>query len=72
MATIVNTPGSTTDNSGLGMLVGVLLVIATVVLLLYFAAPALRSLRAPSAQISVPEQVDVNVNSGGQPAGGQQ
>lgn len=59
------------------MVIGIVIVILVIVLLIIFGLPALRGGTAPAADTSVPnggdvgnevqlpEQVDVNVNSGG-------
>ncbi len=62
---IINS-GATRDESSnaLGMIAGVLALFAVVFLLLYFGLPALRRVSAPQVpSISVPEQIDVNVNT---------
>lgn len=62
MATVVNNPGNTDSSSGMGFLVGVLLLILFVLGLLYFGLPRLnQATQAPS--VNVPEEVDVNVNT---------
>jgi len=63
MATIVNTPGSTTDSSGgMGFVLGVLLLLLVAFLFFVYGLPAIsRSVSGPSIQ--VPGQVDVNVNT---------
>lgn len=65
MSTVVNTPASGSDNSGMGFLMGVILLIAVVFLFLYFGLPMLRGVtQAPAApQIQVPDQIDVNVDA---------
>jgi uncharacterized membrane protein YccC len=60
------TPTETTSGSTksmVNMILGLLLIIVIGVFLFYFLPPLLRGLRAPSTNISVPEQVDVNVNT---------
>lgn len=68
MATVVNNPAPTEQNSGNSFLVGIILLIVFVFALFYFGIPMLNRAapqqEAPSAEIQVPEQVDVNVNSG--------
>ena len=57
------------DNSGMGWLVGLILVIVLAWLLFYYGVPLLRAPANP--QINVPGQIDVNVNTpnqGGNPA----
>lgn len=67
MATIVNTPAASepSSNSGMGFLLGVILLIVFMFLLFYYGLPALRSSASP--QINVPGKIDVNVNN---PQGG--
>lgn len=69
MATVVNNPGTTTDSSNSwGFVVGILLLIIFLFALLYYGLPALNNAASQPA-VSVPEQVDVNINSDtGQPA----
>lgn len=66
MATIVNTPAATErDTSSWGGLMAVVLIIAFIVLMLYYGLPALRSAGTgygTTPQINVPGKVDVNVN----------
>lgn len=63
MATIVNTPGSTTDSSGgMGFVLGVLLLLLVAFLFFVYGLPAIQqSMSGPSVQ--VPGQVDVNLNT---------
>lgn len=75
MATVVNNPppASGDSGSGMGMVIGIIVVILVVILLVLFGLPALRGgggasvpdANAPTgggAELTVPEQVDVNVN----------
>ena len=63
MATIVNNPGTTTeDNSGMGFVVGVLLLLFVAFLFFVYGLPALtRSVSTPT--VNVPSQIDVNLNT---------
>lgn len=61
MATIVNNPPTERRNNGMGFLLGVILLIVFIVLFFYYGLPALQNNATP--QVSVPEQVDVNVNT---------
>lgn len=74
MATIVNTPASTTDNgSGAGFMLGVIALLVFLAVLIFYGIPALQragSSTAPS--VNVPENIDVNVNPNGGNTGGQQ
>jgi uncharacterized membrane protein len=49
MTTVINTPGSGNngDNSGLGMIMGILITIVVIVLFLIYGLPAIRSNEAP-------------------------
>ncbi len=73
MATVINNPGTTSDQStGIGFLAGVVLLILFVIAFLYYGLPALRrSFSFGGTQINVPDrvQVDVNQNSGSAPSG---
>ena len=62
MATVVNNPSGTSDNS-VGLIVGIVLLLGFVFLLFYYGLPALRGASNPS--VSVPSKIDVNVNPGG-------
>lgn len=67
MATIVNTTpvAAESDSSSWGGLMAVVLVIAFIVLMLYYGLPALRSAGGgygTAPQINTPEKIDVNVN----------
>lgn len=67
MATMVNTTpaAAESDSSSWGGLMAVVLVIAFIVLMLYYGLPALRSAGSgygTSPQINVPDKVDVNVD----------
>ncbi len=65
MATIVNTPtAEPSSNSGMGFLMGAILLIIFMFLLFYYGLPALRSV-SQSPQINVPGKIDVNVNNPG-------
>ena len=67
MATVVNTtPSNGGEGNGFGLLAAVILLIAFVFLLFYFGIPALNAARnsggnAPT--VTVPDQIDVNVNN---------
>ena len=67
MSTIINAPVQGESANNMGMLLGVVLLVAVVFLFLYFGLPMLRnaSKLVPQApQIQVPEQIDINVQSG--------
>ncbi len=61
MATIVNTPGNTESNSGVGMVMGVLLAIVIIALFFVYALPAMRGANRGTT-VNVPDKLDVNVN----------
>lgn len=64
MATIVNTPANDSGGNGMGFMGGMLVLLVLVVLFFVYGLPMLRQSASPT--ISVPEQIDVNVNGGGQ------
>ncbi len=64
MATIVQQPASTDTGSGIGFLLGIVLLILFVLGLLYYGLPAIQNQTA-APTIQVPDRVDVNVNGGG-------
>lgn len=64
MATTVVNPASnnTSDNSGMGFLLGVIILIVFVVLFFIYAIPYIRGLTGSSGiQVNVPKSIDVNV-----------
>lgn len=64
MATVVNTPSSGGDSSGMGFAVGMVVLLLIVLMFVFWGMPMLR--RGTSApQVNIPDQVDVNVNGGG-------
>lgn len=72
MATVINNPPQSSEprNNGYGFLIGIILLIAVLILLFNYGLPALRG-ASGGTNVTVPEQVDVNVNtpdSGGNPA----
>lgn len=60
MATIVNTPAQSDAGSGMGFVMGILLLVVFFAALLYFGLPMLRN-SSSQPSINVPESVDVNV-----------
>lgn len=64
MATVVNTPSSGGDGGGTGFLMGMVLLIVIVFLFIFYGLPMLRQSATP--EVNIPDQVDVNVNGGGQ------
>jgi hypothetical protein len=69
MATVVNqapAPQAQAD-SGLGFLVGLVVLLLAAFLLFYYGVPALRRTGVGGGtNINVPRQIDVNVNQGSQ------
>lgn len=65
MATIVNTPASTDNNSGTGFLLGVILLIAFFLLFFFYGLPFIGQMIQGfgSPQVNIPGKVDVNVNT---------
>ena len=61
MTTIVNTPPSNDTGSGMGMLIGLVVVIVLGFLFFVYGLPAIRNMRVGTPQINVPSQIDVNV-----------
>lgn len=63
MATVINNPGTTTENdSGMGFVLGVILLLVVAFLFFVYGLPAItRSVSAPA--VTVPDKVDVNVNT---------
>jgi len=66
MATVINNPPSNTSDSsgnGMGFLLGVIVLIVFVALLIIYGLPYLRNMSGFSAQVNVPKDVNVNVNT---------
>lgn len=59
MTTIVNTPAPSENNSGMGFIIGIFLLIVIGLVFYYYGLPAIRNIGTP--QINVPNQIDVNV-----------
>lgn len=65
MATVVNTTQPARSESGMSYLLPAILLIALVLGLLYYGGALARGLsRSTSPSVTVPEQIDVNVNPG--------
>ncbi len=63
MATVVNNPAPQENTgSGMGMLFGAIIFLVVLVLFFIYGLPALRNIGG-GTQISVPEQIDVNVSA---------
>lgn len=61
MTTIVNSPPSS-ENSSLGLFVGIFVLIILGLVFFYYGLPAIRQMGQVSApQINVPNKIDVNV-----------
>jgi hypothetical protein len=71
MATIVNTPGEARDNSGTGVVIGVLAVILLVLLALLFGLPYLRNRGVPATDTGTNINVELPNVGGGVSTGGQ-
>lgn len=63
MATVINNPGTTTENDGgLGFVLGVLLLLVVAFLFFVYGLPAItRSFSGPT--VNVPGKIDVNVQT---------
>jgi hypothetical protein len=71
MATVINNPNDTADSSGLGVIVGVIIALALIILAVFYFVPAIRGAGdagggagAGGTQINVPDSVDVNFGGG--------
>ncbi|CAN5149472.1 hypothetical protein BH11PAT1_BH11PAT1_0640 [soil metagenome] len=63
MATIINNPAPVQQtDSGMGFVLGMILLVVLAVLFFYYGLPALRGSFA-GPQVNVPGKVDVNVNT---------
>lgn len=66
MATIINNPNSDGEGTGgsMGMVFGIVIAIAIIVLFVVYGLPALRNsnTQRSGTQVNVPESVDVNLN----------
>lgn len=61
MTTIVNTPPTSNDNGGAGIIIGLLVLIVGVYLFFVYALPAIRNIQMGTPQITIPANIDVNV-----------
>lgn len=61
MTTIVNTPPTSNDNGGMGVVVGLLALVVGVYLFFVYALPAIRQMQIGTPQITIPAKIDVNV-----------
>lgn len=63
MTTVINTPQPASDsNSGMGMIVGIVVLIVFGFLFFMYGLPAFRNMRLGNPQINIPSKIDVNVN----------
>jgi hypothetical protein len=64
MPTIINNPPGSpnNDSSSAGLIIGLILIIAVLVLFFVYGLPALRNNASKGTTINVPDKVDVNVN----------
>lgn len=64
MATIVNNPAPSNDNSGgpMGMIIGLIVLIVVAYLFFVYGLPVIKNMQGGTPQINVPSKIDVNVN----------
>ena len=66
MATIINNPPVTnneTGGNGMGFLLGIIILIVFVAIILIYGLPILKNMSGFSAQVNVPKNINVNVNT---------
>lgn len=64
MTTVIN-PAPANQDSGMGFMVGMILLIVVVALFILYGLPALRQgISGTAPQINVPSKIDVNLNKG--------
>jgi hypothetical protein len=61
MATVINNPSGNSDNSGTGVIIGVIVAIILIILFFVYGLPALRGGASPSNSLDV----NVDLPSGG-------
>jgi len=62
MTTIVNTPAPSNDSSsGMGMIIGLIVLIVVAYLFIVFGLPAIRGMQVGAPQINIPSKIDVNI-----------
>lgn len=61
MATIVNNPAPNNSNSGMGFLIGVIVLIVFGVLFFIYGLPYLQQLTSSGVQVNVPKDINVNI-----------
>lgn len=59
MTTVVNNPPSNDSGSGMGMMIGFVMLVALGYLFFVYGLPALRQTQVP--QINIPDKIDVTV-----------
>jgi hypothetical protein len=63
MATeVIHEQSSSTSGSGMGFLMGIILLIVLAFLLFYYGLPALRGGAGSGGGVNVPSRIDVNMN----------
>lgn len=63
MTTIVNNPPPSNDSGGgMGMIIGLVVLLAIGYIFFVYGLPALRQVQLGSPQINVPSKIDVNIN----------
>ncbi len=62
MATIVNNPGTTTEDSGAGVVIGVVIALLIIVLFFAFALPYIRSNSGTPGVPNTGSDASVNIN----------
>lgn len=63
MTTIVNTPPASKESGGsIGIIIGLVILAVAVYLFFVYGLPAIQNMQLGSAQINIPNKIDVNVN----------
>ena len=63
MATVINNPPASNDSGGgMGIIIGVVVLIALAYLFFVYGLPAIQSMQVGTPQINIPSKIDVNVN----------
>ncbi|MDD5050934.1 MAG: hypothetical protein PHV93_04350 [Candidatus Pacebacteria bacterium] len=63
MATIINTPGTPSEDSGLGIVLGVLIAIIVIVLFFVYGLPAIRGNQTPQTSNGINVNVSLPTNA---------
>jgi hypothetical protein len=62
MTTVVNNPTPSNDsNSGVNMVIGLVVLVIVAYLFIMFGLPAIRTMQVATPQINIPSKIDVNV-----------